>query len=205
MIGWSDINPVLKEICTECALDATRSAEGFTAEWKDGPRSFTSTTQKLSLLMKVTRVASVGEDETRSTTTTVGDVTTVTESQTGQRKVTLQLQAVVPEHTDEQWAMATLERIRMRLRRPRIIERLLDLDVSLIGIGDAIDSPFRDRGRVVSAATMEVFLGAVANEDDPIPSNWIQYLVISSRLSEGTTLPPGQQMVDVEVPTIPTA
>lgn len=202
-IGWTTINPVLKEVFTACAIDATRSAEGFTAEWSDRPRSFTSPTQKLSLLMKVTRVAGLGEDETRTTATTVGDVTTVTETQTGQRKVTLQLRAVVPENTDEQWGMATMERIRMRLRRTRVIERLLDLDVSIIGIGDAIDGPFKDGGRIVSGVTMEVFLGAVANEDDPILAGWIQYLVISSHLKEGTELPPALQMVNVEVPTIP--
>jgi hypothetical protein len=204
-IGWTDINPVLKEVITECVLDTTRLSEGFKAEWKDGPRSLTSPHQRLSLLMKVARVSGLGEDETRTTEVTVGDVTTVTETQTGQRKVTLLLQAIVPEHTDEQWGMAAMERIRMRLRRPRIIDRLLDLEVSLIDIGDAIDGPLRDRGRIVSGATMEVFLGAVANEDDPIPANWIQYLVISSHLAEGTELPAGQQMVNVEVPTIPTA
>jgi hypothetical protein len=149
----------------------------------------------------VTRVAGLGEDETR--TEFDEDTDEVTETQTGQRKFTLQVQAIVPENTDEHWAMASLERIRMRLRRPGIIDRLLALDVALIGIGDAIKHSFRDQGRIVSAATMDVVFGATASEDDPIAAGWIQYIVISSHLNDGTELPAGMQMVDVEVPTIP--
>lgn len=206
MIGWTDILPVLQAVFTSCALDKTRQARGFTAEWHDGHRGFTSPTQKLTLTMKVTRVSGLGEDETRYTEETVDGVPTVTEGQTGQRTFRLQLQAIVPEHTDEQWAMATLERIRMRLRKPSNIETLLALDVSLIRIEDAIKSNFRASGRIVSAGTMDVVFGAVANEDDPIPAGWIQYLVISSHLRDldGTELPPALQLVNAETPKIPT-
>ncbi len=205
MIGWSAINPVFLEVFAECALDRTRLAEGFKAEWADRPRSFTSPAQKLSLLIKITRVAGIGEDETRSVETTVGSVTTVSEGQTGQRKVTLQAKAIVPENTDEQWAMATMERVRMRLRKPSIIERLLDLEVSLIEIRDAITvDGVKDGSRVVSVAMMEIVFGAVANEDDPIAAGWIQYLVISSHIKDGAELlQPSLQLVNAEVPTIP--
>jgi hypothetical protein len=50
---------------------------------------------------------------------------------------------------------------------------------------------------------MDVVFGATASEDDPIAAGWIQYIVISSHLNDGTELPAGMQMVDVEVPTIP--
>jgi hypothetical protein len=207
MIGWTDINPVFLEVFTECALDRTRIAQGFTAAWADRSASFIQPEQKLSLQLRVTRVAGLGEDETRSEESTVDGTTTVTEGQTGQRKVTLQAQAIVPEHTDEQWAMATMERVRMRLRKPSIIERLLDLEVSLIEIRDAIAvNGVKDRGRLLSVATMEIVFGAVANEDDPIAAGWIQYLVISSHLKEGSTeLAPSVQLVNAEVPTIPVA
>lgn len=203
MIGWVDINPVLLEVFTEAAVDRTRLSENFTAEWKEGPVGIINDQQCQALQLKITRVAGIGEDETRQTEETVDGVTTVTETQTGQRKFTLQVRATVPAHTDEQWSMATLERVRMRLRLPRILERLLDLDVSLIRIDDAIKASFKDGGRVVSAANMDVIFGAVASENDPIPMGWIQYLVISSHLKEGTELEPPLQLVNAEVPTIP--
>lgn len=208
-IGWSVINPVIKDVITECVLDTMKPAGKFAAEWHEGPRKFTSDTQKLSLVMKVTRVAGIGEDETRQTVTTVGEgdaaVTTVTETQTGQRKITLQLQAIVPQRTDLSWAMASLERIRMRLGRPRVLERLLEVDVSVIEKRDAVKATFKDQGHVVSGGLMEVVLGATASEDDPVPAGWIQHVVISSHLLDldDTELPPAQQMVNVEVPPIP--
>jgi hypothetical protein len=204
MIGWTDINPVLIEIFTEAAIDSTRLSEGFTAEWKEGPVGIVHTGQSLALQLKVTRVSAIGEDETRRSEATVDGLLVVTESQSGQRKFTLQVQAIVPAHTDDQWSMATLERVRMRLRRPRIIDRLLDLDVALIRIDDAVKASIKDRGRVVSVSVMDVVFGAVAHEDDPVPMGWVQYLVISSHLKEGTELEPALQLVSAEVPTIPT-
>lgn len=202
MIGWTTINPVLLDVFRECALDTARSGDKFKAEWKDRPASFMDPAQKLALLLKVTNVAELAEDETRYDETTTGGITTVTSSQTGQRKFTLQVQALVPEQTDEQWCMATLERVRMRLRRPRVLEQLLDVDVALISCGPAIPVQFKDKGRVFSSGTMDVVFGAVANEDDPISSGWIQYLVISSHVqnNDGIELPTGQQMVDVQIP-----
>lgn len=204
-IGWTDINPVLIEVFTECALDRGQLTDGFKAEWSERQRSFTNPNQNLSLLLRITRVAGLGHDETRRSELTVGPVTTVTETQTGQRKVTLQVQAVVPENVDSQWAMASLERVRMRLHKPSIQERLLAVEVDLIEVRDAVALTYKDHGRQLSAATMDVVLGAVANEDDPITAGWIQYLVISSHLqnNDGALLPAGQQMVNVEVPDIP--
>lgn len=203
MIGWTTVNPVLLDVFRDCAIDRTRLAEGFNAEWKEGPRSFTHPHQNLTLLLKVTRVGGIGGDETRYEETTVDNVTTVRATQTGQRRVTLQVQAIVPAQTDAQWAMATLERIRMRLDSPAISDRLDAVEVALIDVGDAVEASFPDRGRMASCGTMDVQLGMVANEDDPLPSNWIQYLVISSHLYEGTELPTDLQMVNVEVPAIP--
>lgn len=201
MIGWSTINPVLIGVFTEAAIDRAQLSEGYSAEWREGPLKFISPHQRQALLLKVTRVSAIGEDETRSEL--VGD--DVIETQSGQRRFVLQVQAVVPERTDSQWAMVTLERVRMRLRRPRVLNQLLDLDVSLIRIDDAIKASFKDGGRVLSAANMDIVFGAVASEDDPIPAGWVQYLVISSQVKDGTELQPTLQLVNAEVPTIPDA
>lgn len=198
MIGWSTINPVLLELFRECAVNTALPQTKFKAEWRDRPASFIDPDQKLGLLLKITSVAEIGEDETRYDDE-------MGSAQTGQRKFTLQVQAIVVENTDDNWCMATLERVRMRLRRPRNLERLHDVEVSHIKTGPAIPVVFKDKGRVYSSGTMDIVFGAVAYEDDPITVGWIQYLVISSHLRDvdGTELAAGQQMVNVEVPTIP--
>lgn len=196
-IGWTDINPVLIRIFTTLATNTDQLADGFRAEWKEGKRGFTSPTQKLSLLLKVTTVAPIGEDETRYDSSMLV-------AQTGQRRVTLQVQAVVPEHTDEHWAMAAMSRIQTRIRRPAVIEELLGLDVGIIDVGKAVKISFKDGGRVVSSATMDIVFSMVAyDQEDTVAAGWIQYLVMSSHLSDGTLLADGQQMVNVEIPDIP--
>lgn len=196
-IGWTDINPVLIRIFTTLATNTDQLADGFRAEWKEGKRGFTSPTQKLSLLLKVTTVAPIGEDETRYDSSMLV-------AQTGQRRVTLQVQAVVPEHTDEHWAMAAMSRIQTRIRRPAVIEELLGLDVGIIDVGKAVKISFKDGGRVVSSATMDIVFSMVAyDQEDTVAAGWIQYLVMSSHLSDGTLLAAGQQMVNVEIPDIP--
>jgi hypothetical protein len=200
VIGWSDINPVLLDVFREAALDATRAAGKFKAEWRDQSAKFIDPDQRLAIRLRVTTVNGIGEDDTRYGEDDDGNVIA---TQTGQRKFTLQVQAIVPEQTDAQWAIGAVERARTRLGSPRFVDRLLELDVSVNDCGPSVNVPFKDGGRVFSSATMDVFFGCTASEDDPVLVNWIQYLVISSHLSEGTELPARMQMVDVEVPTIP--
>lgn len=200
MIGWSAINPLLLDVFRDAARDATKDASNFAAEWSERPARFTDPRQGFSLRLRVTSVSELAEDETRYED--VGGVLTAT--QTGQRKFTLQVQAIVPANLDDLWAIGVLERARTRLRRPSTIDALLELDVALIRIGPSVPVAFKDGGRQFSSGTLEVFFGCTASEDDPIPAGWIQYLVISSHLKDGAgELPPAQQMVDVEVPTIP--
>ena len=201
MIGWAAINPVLIEVFTEIATDTTRSADGFEARWKEGPRAFIQPEQKADVLLKVTSVVGIGEDETRYSET----AGVVTASQVGQRQFTLQVQVIVPEHTDDQWAMAVTERIRTRIGRPRIIDRLLAVDVDVRRVLNAVKVSFPDRGRVVSAANVDVIMGAVVNDDDPIPVNWIQYVVATGHLknADGVELPAPPNWLEHEIPTIP--
>lgn len=201
MIGWSTINPVLISVFTEIAQDTLRSAEGFKAEWKEGPRSFISPEQKIAVLLKVTSVVGYGEDETRREEV-AGQVI---ETQVGQRRFTLQVQIICPEHTDEVWAMAATERIRTRVMRPRIQDRLLDVDVAVQRIGNATKGSFKDGRRVVSAAMLDIFMGTVVNDADPIPMNWIQYVVATGLLqgADGVQLPAPPNWLDHEIPTIP--
>jgi hypothetical protein len=203
VIGWSTIRPALIEILTQISADTTRSREKYQAAWKDGPRGFIDTAQRLELLLKITSVVNIGEDETRREM--IDGV--FTETQVGQRKFVLQVQATVPspEDLDSQNAFAATERIRSRIGRPRIIQRLLDAEISLHKCGAALPTPYKDKGRVVDCATVDITFGTVVNDQDPIPAHWIASVVVTSHASDvdGTQLEPPLQMVDEEISGTP--
>lgn len=201
MIGWSTIRPTLIEVLTEIGADTMRSRQGFNAAWKEGPRSFIHAVQKLELRLKITSIVGIGEDETRRELVD-GELI---ETQVGQRKFILQIQATTPEFTDTVHAFQATERIRTRIGRPRIIQRLLDADIAIQRIGPALPTPFKDKGRVVDCATMELTLGTVVNDDDPVPAGWIEKIVVTSHASDvdGTQLEPPLQMVDEEISGTP--
>lgn len=204
MIGWSVINPALLDLFTAIAVNHKKAGiERFRAEWVDGKRGVINPDQGFSVALKVTTVSAIGKDETRETF----ENDDVTETQTGQRKFTLQVQVLaVANGADFDWAMAVTERARTRLTSRRIVDQLLDIDVDIIdATRPSMYQPYKDGGRVLSSATMDVVFGCTASEDDPIPAGWLQYLVISSHLRDldDTELPPSLQMVNVEVPAIP--
>lgn len=201
-IGWTTINPALISVFTEIATDRNRLSEGFTAEWKEGSRGITSPEQGFSLLLKITNVAGYGEDEVRREMVSGKLIETIV----GQRKFTLQVQIVCPDHTDERWAFAATERIRTRLRLSRFADALYAAEIAVQSIGRAVKATFKDRGRMVSAATMDIVFGTVASETDDIPNGWIDYVVLDSHYQEtpGIDLPnPGVNYTDLEIPTIP--
>jgi hypothetical protein len=210
MIGWSNICPVLIDVFTTAAVDTARLSDRFAAEWKEGQRGITHDQQKLSLLLKVTSVVGIGTDEERyeyvdPSSTDPADqpyLGNMRTSAVGQRKFTLQVQAIVPEHTDVQWAMAATERIRTRICRTRVTDYLIDNDISIIDIKQAVKTSFRDNGRVVSCASMDFILGTVVNDDDPIPTGWIQQITVTSDIVDvdGLTLPSPPNVEDEPIP-----
>lgn len=201
MIGWAQIKPVLIEVFTEISRDTEQLAEGFKAEWKEGAAGFISPAQRFVPRLKITTVVGIGEDETRRELV----AGKLVETQCGQRKFTLQVQIICPEHTDEQWAMAATERIRTRLFRPRILDRLLAVDVAVHRVGDAIKANFKERAHVVSAATVDVFMGTVVNDGDPIPVGIIEYVVATGHVkdADGVELPSPPNWTNHEIPEIP--
>lgn len=211
MIGWTNINPVLLATFTEIGQNlAITNQREFGAEWKESPRSATHTDQRFSLLLKITSVVGIGSDDT--VLENVDEDSTDPEdapylgqmrsTQVGQRKFTLQVQIVSPEHTDAFWAMAATERIRTALCRPRIIDALDAVDVAVIEIRQALKTSFKDGGRVVSAASMDITFGTVANDVDPIPTGWIEAITYSSHFSDvdAEELPASLQAVDTVIP-----
>jgi len=203
VIGWSTIRPTLITVLTEIGADTTRSLQGFRAGWKDGPRGLINPAQKLELLLKVTSCVNIGEDETRREMVDGQFI----ETQVGQRKFVLQVQATVPvpEDPDAQNAFAALERIRTRIRRPRIIQQLLNAEIALHKCGPAIPTPYKDKGRDVDCATVDITFGTVVNDADPVPVDWIASVVITSHIqdADGTQLPAELQQVAKLIPDSP--
>jgi hypothetical protein len=127
------------------------------------------------------------------------------ETQVGQRKFVLQVQATTPEHTDEQHAFAATERIRTRIARPRTIQRLLDVGVAFHKCGPAVPTPWPDRGRIIDSAVLDITFGTVVNDEDPVHPGIIERVVITSHISDvdGTQLPASLQQVNVEISGTP--
>lgn len=216
MIGWSTIGPALQDVFSEIAVNrnnpgsATYRAQWIDGKkpWQDGRRLTIVPERGFAVGLTITSVSAIGGDDARAEEVTVDDVTTVTESQTGQRKFTLQIQALsVASGVNDDFAAAITERIRTRLTSRRTVDQLLELDVDVIDNQlPSVPLTHRDGNRMITSATMDVVFGCTASEDDPVAVGWIQYLVISSHLEgeNGVDLPTGQQMANVEVPAIPT-
>jgi len=210
VISWTTINPALITLFGTLAQNTSLvSDRPFAATWKEAPRPATHTVQKLTLLLKVTSCVGIGEDdlvyeEVPANSTDPLDAAYLGQMRAvllGQRRFTLQVRAEVPEHTDVHWAMAATERIRTGLRRPSSIAALDDVDVALIRIEAANKVSFKDAGRVVSAAVMDVIFGTSATDIDPIPVGWIEKIAYSSEISDvdGALLPASLQVTDQEV------
>lgn len=196
MLGWSKSAPVLVEIITDCTRDTTRPSKTFEAKWRDGKQSFLSDDQKLGIRMRVTSCVGLGNDETREIERASGLELT----QVGQRKLVLQVQAITTERGDHgSWSMLALERLRTRMCRPRNVAALLEADIAIIDFGPSYKSPFKSDGRMMSASTMDVTLGTVVNDTDPVLADFIAEIVLTTKLEDegGNPLPEPLNLVDV--------
>lgn len=114
----------------------------------------------------------------------------------------MNVQSEVAEDEDEQWAMQTLERIRTRLRRRSVLDALLAVDVALIEVGTAQNVSTGFDGRVWSIGNLDVTFCAAVNDTDPIPTGWIERVVLSSRVRDagGNVLPPPSNFTNETIP-----
>jgi hypothetical protein len=201
---WTTISPGLIQIFTELALPdpANPQAPAWLAEWRDRARKAAPTggpLKGLTLTLKITSVIGIGDDDRRFTyvapavppalPTPWDD--SLQEDIYGLRRVTLNLQANMSEVSDGSWAVGLLESIRTRLRRQRIIDALLALNVGIIRSLAAQDISSRAQQHTQSRASMDLLLTMVASDSDPVPTGWIQKLDISSLIQDvsGATLP----------------
>jgi len=199
MISWNQIRPVLIDVFTKIAPDLNLGAVSFKATWREGQRGAIHDKQLCAVLLKVTSVVGIGEDETRrdfvaADSTDPADqeyLGMLREVQTGQRKFNLQVEVHVPEQTDDSWAFNVTERIRTRIRRPSIIAQLSAVEVAFIRMTEAKKVTYKDNGRMISAAVLNVSFGTVANDIDPTPGGWIEFVELTGHLQDtsGVELP----------------
>lgn len=201
---WSTISPGLIQLFSALALPNENAGQSppWSAEWRDRARKATPTGGPMkgtTLTLKITSVQRIGEDDQRSVYVvpavppalpTPWDGS-LQESIYGLRRVTLNLQASMSEVSDDSWALGLLERISTRLSRKTTVEALQSLNVAIIDIGTALDISFRQTQHMQSRASMDVILCMVTTDTDPVPTGWIQSVIIQSNLQEvnGVTLP----------------
>lgn len=206
MIGWTQLYPALRKLFGRLA-DPNDSS--FEAEDRGRPRKAISDVRKFALAMRVVNVIGLGEDEERFDLVPQ-DATGVDRKYagqlrpniTGQRKLVLQLECDSIENTDTAWAWAAIERIRTGMRRRSSLEALDAVDAALIRVGQATEMAFRNEGRMVHRVVLEVQIGAVVNEIDPVPTGWIEKVVITSHLQDvdGAELPHPPNVTNKQIP-----
>lgn len=192
MIRWPEIAPLLIDVIGKLAADPRVPTERFSAEWTEGKRGAIDDKQRFSVLLKLTSVVGIGWDEQRleevaDDATAKGDLPfrgKLRATIVGQRKFTLQIQVHSVERTDDMMAMVPLDRIRIGLVRESVNDRLLDADVSVIDIKQSIKANYKDGGRVVSAASMDVVFGTSFGDTDPVPIGWVAQIVYDSHVRD---------------------
>lgn len=203
---WSEIRPGLVELFTELAQSPKGyQAPQWKAEWRDsGDRKATPVTgpiKGVTLTLRITTIAGVGDDDARLED--AGD--DLQESIYGLRKVTLNLQCEAAHIDDSQWALSLLERIRTRMSRTRVVERLLDLNVGVIEILPARDVSAKSRQHTLSKANMDLLLTMVASDSDPVTTGVITEVWITTvELKDVADDEDGNPVLLTSPPDVPT-
>lgn len=207
--SWSTVNPGLIQIFSDLALPDSGGAQApaWSPEWKDRKVTATAVTGPLKgvkLYLKVTSVVGIGDDDRRLSAGATGSTYAgmLEEDIYGLRRVTLNLQTTCTEVSDDQWAVSILERIRTRLRRRRVIDALLVLDIGIVRIMQAVDLSRAQDQKVQSRASMDVILTMLSSDQDPIPTGWFNTIVYSSHISDvnGVELPVPPNVVNKTIP-----
>lgn len=195
MIGWSTVNPVLIQLFTALAQpNETVPIPKWAAEWQDRPAKATNTSFQQALYLRVTTVVAIAEDDRRlEYITDPADpfFEQIKETIYGLRRVTLNVRCDVSENKDGVSATATLERIRTRLSRRRSIDTLLGVNVGIVSAETIRDISKTSELRMRSIGSMDLILTMVASDTDPVPTGWVQTIILQSDLhdTDGSALP----------------
>jgi hypothetical protein len=199
VVAWSAIKPALITLFTDLALTQVAADEDdankyprWEAEWEGRKKAHISPQYHQALWLKVTSVIGVGVDETRYADITTDDGPDLSATQSGLRRIILQVQSRCTEYEDDGsiWCMQTLERIRTRLRRPSSLAALDAVGCSLIKLERAIDVSFKSDQHIWSAGNLDVVLGCAVNDTDPVPAGWIERIELTSHFqNNGVDIP----------------
>lgn len=191
---WTEARPGLVSLFTDLARSDEGSVQpgNWRPEWQDEPVTATAVDGQLKgvkLYLKITSCVGIGTDDTRYTQAT--PTSDLQETIFGLRRVTLRLETHVSRTSDSQWALSILEQIRTRLARRKVIATLNALNIGIISIGATNDISAKKDQHVQSRAVMDLTLTMVATDSDPIPTGWIQSVVIVSQIQDtsGVLLP----------------
>lgn len=183
--SWSVIRPGLVELFTELAQNPRGvQAPAWKAEWQDGQRKAAPVSGPIhgvTLTLRITTVVGVGRGDDVRYENAGQDLQ---ENIYGLRKVTLNLQCESSQPSDNQWALSVLERIRTRMSRGRVRERLIDLNVGVIDILTARDISSKARQHTLSRASMDLLLALVASDEDPVTTGVITSVWITPELKD---------------------
>jgi len=201
VIAWQTLYPALLGLFGHLAS----GDDTYVAEDRDRPRKLMSDTRKFTLAVRVLSVIGIGEDEERvefiPPGTTGPDAPWANQLRstiTGQRRITLQLEADAIENTDVGWAWMHIERIRTGMQRQSSLAALAAADAALIRVGNAVQANFVHAGRMHSRVLLDIQIGAVVNDVDPAPVGWIQTVEITGHTQDtsGAELPHPPNLTD---------
>jgi hypothetical protein len=200
-MDWATIKPALVSVFTELAFGG---AGGPSAEWFDRPRSAISPAHRFALSLKITSVAGIGPDEERYTETTFEGHPVLEAEVCGHRRVILRVEAIGTENTDSDHALHVIEQVRGRLWRRRTLDTLVAVGIGLVSAGPALDTTYKDGGRMVTRATLDVTLLVAASDVDTIKTGVIEHVELTTQIKgqDGATLPSPPNVTDDTIPPL---
>lgn len=214
---WKAIRLGLIDVFTFCAADQITSPGGihlpfetpaWSAEWKDRRITMIHPGQGFALYLKINTITGRGWDdyawEMLDTGLVAGEAPTGIfdsyEVSSGLRRFTLQAQCWSLEETDDHNSSDIIERLRTRMYWQRNIDKLLEVNVDCSDILNSRDMTATiDRKRFSITALDFVFTACVV-ETDPIPTGYIEHVIITSHeQAGGEDVQPSLRMIEEEL------
>ncbi len=199
---WKAIRVGLIDVFTFCAADQITSPGGvhlpfetpaWAAEWKDRRVTMIHPGQGMALYLKINTIVGRGWDDYTWEELDTGLVqgkaatneTDVYEVSSGLRRFTLQAQCWSIEESDDFNSSDVIERIRTRMYWERNIQRLLECNVDCSDILNSRDMTATIDKKRFSVTALDFVFTACVVETDPIPTGWIEHVIVTSHEQAG--------------------
>lgn len=222
MVSWSTVRPVLLALFSDIAVDQIKSpgkvhlpleTPKWNAAWKDRSLPFIHPIQKVALYLKITSSVGVGWDENDYVVMDTGVAagkaatgrTNVFQVVSGQRRFTLNAQAWVLAEEDGFFAHSVLDRVRTRSDMESSRARLLAVNVDLTDCSAIRDMTATHEKRAFNIASCDFTMNAAINDVDPIPTGWIERVILTSHEQDapGHDVPDSLRTIEEVLPPFP--